>query len=328
MMPTIIGTAGNDHLIGTPSKDTIYGRAGNDQLDGGLGDDALFGEADDDRLYGQAGNDRLFGGTGNDLLDGGIGDDVLNGNVGDDMLFGGEDNDDLRGRLGHDRLFGGTGDDVLKGDDGNDFLDGAEGNDRLLGGDGQDDLRGGLGDDELHGGIGDDYLDAGGGSNVLFGDVGDDVVTAYSQDSIDTGSGDDRVSLLGSDSLAATITFGEGADVLTMEYNGGNQAFAGGGQTTITDFTHGSDHIGALNFAIVDDLGLETVDFTALDSNKDGKVAAGDAGVSFADDTLTIDLGAALTTVASEGRPGFHVTSPIVLSLQGIAELRPDDFVA
>jgi Ca2+-binding RTX toxin-like protein len=265
MMPTIIGTAGNDHLIGTPSKDTIYGRAGNDQLDGGLGDDALFGEADDDRLYGQAGNDRLFGGTGNDLLDGGIGDDVLNGNVGDDMLFGGEDNDDLRGRLGHDRLFG---------------------------------------------------------------DVGDDVVTAYSQDSIDTGSGDDRVSLLGSDSLAATITFGEGADVLTMEYNGGNQAFAGGGQTTITDFTHGSDHIGALNFAIVDDLGLETVDFTALDSNKDGKVAAGDAGVSFADDTLTIDLGAALTTVASEGRPGFHVTSPIVLSLQGIAELRPDDFVA
>ncbi|WP_159712632.1 hypothetical protein, partial [Geminicoccus flavidas] len=106
------------------------------------------------------------------------------------------------------------------------------------------------------------------------------------------------------------------------------QEFAGGGQTTITDFTHGSDRIGALNFAIVDDLGLETLGFAALDSNRDGMIDARDAGVSLADETLAIDLGVALITVASVGRPGFHVEAPIVLNLQGVTDLRPEDFVA
>jgi len=185
-----------------------------------------------------------------------------------------------------------------------------------------------LGNDALHGGDGNDYLDAGGGSNVLYGDFGDDVVTAYSHDRIDTGSGDDRVSLLGSESLDATITFGEGADTLTMEYSGGNQEFAGGGQTTITDFAHGIDQIGALTFVIVDDLGMETLGFDALDSNRDGTIDVHDAGVSLADDTLTLDLGVALTTVASVGRPGFHVEAPIVLNLRGVTDLHQDDFVA
>jgi Ca2+-binding RTX toxin-like protein len=327
-MAKIIGTSGNDDLVGMASKDTIYGRLGDDRLAGAEGNDAIYGEGGDDHLLGQEGDDRVYGGLGNDLLDGGLGDDLLNGNEGDDTLDGGEGDDDLRGRLGNDRLAGGVGNDVLKGDDGDDLLNGDAGDDLLLGGDGQDDLRGGLGDDTLHGGIGNDYLDAGGGTNVLFGEFGDDVVTAYSHDTIDTGSGDDRVSLLGSESLDATITFGEGADTLTMEYSGGNQEFAGGGRTTITDFTHGSDRIGTLNFAIIDDLDLEVLGFPALDSNRDGMVDRLDAGVSLADDTLTIDLGVALTTVASEGRPGFHVESPILLSLQGVTELRPDDFVA
>ncbi|WP_191061178.1 calcium-binding protein [Geminicoccus harenae] len=327
-MATIIGTSGNDDLTGTASKDTIYGRLGDDRLAGAEGNDAIYGEGGDDHLLGQEGDDRVYGGLGNDLLEGGLGDDLLNGNDGDDILDGGEGDDDLRGRVGNDRLSGGAGNDVLKGDDGDDLLNGDVGDDLLLGGDGNDDLRGGLGDDTLHGGIGNDYLDAGGGTNVLSGEFGDDVVTAYSHDTIDTGSGDDRVSLLGSASLDATITFGEGADTLTMDYSGGNQEFAGGGVTTITDFTHGSDRIGTLNFAIIDDMGLETLGFAALDSNRDGMVDARDAGVSLAEDTLTIDLSVALTTVASVGRPGFHVEAPIVLNLQGVTDLRPDDFAA
>ncbi|WP_051329181.1 calcium-binding protein [Geminicoccus roseus] len=327
-MPTITGTPGNDDLVGTSSKDTMYGRDGNDRLAGGMNDDALYGEAGHDMLHGQEGDDRLFGAAGNDILDGGIGDDLLFGNEGDDTLHGGDGQDVLRGRIGQDRLSGGPGDDQLFGNDGDDFLDGGEGNDQLWGGDGWDDLRGGLGDDLLHGGLGDDFLDAGGGTNVVAGEDGDDVVTAYAKDSIDTGSGDDRVSLLGLAGLDATVTFGAGADALTMDYSSGNQEFAGGGQTRITDFTTGSDLIGPLRFAIIDDGGLETVGFAALDSNADGVVGAGDAGVALADQTLTIDLGVALTSLASVGRPGFHVATPIVLQLDGVTELKPADFAA
>lgn len=290
-MATIEGTIGDDRLRGAEEADTVLARAGNDTVHGLDGDDTL-GLAD--------GNDRAFGGLGNDTLMGGEGNDQLDGEDGDDALSGG---------VGNDLLSGGAGDDRLQGHAGN------------------DDLRGGLGNDSLNGGDGDDYLDAGGGSNLLYGGTGNDTMSVYSDDRVSAGEGDDLVQVGGYAGLHATISLGAGADTVAMEYSGGNQDFAGGGWTVVSDFRHGEDRIGALTFIITDDEGVVPIGFDALDSNADGSVDGQDAGVSLEGGGLTIDLAPALVELASEGRPGLEVTDPMILRLAGITLLSGADFV-
>jgi Ca2+-binding RTX toxin-like protein len=289
-MAIILGTLGDDLLDGTDEDDIVLARAGNDTVHGQGGNDVIGLDSGNDIAFGEAGDDAIMGGEGNDQLDGGEGDDSLSGGAGDDRLVGGA------------------------------------GNDRLQGHGGDDDLRGGLGDDQLVGGDGDDYLDGGGGANILYGGAGNDTIAVYSRDQVAAGDGDDLIEIGGYDSLDASISLGRGADSFTMDYSGGNQEFAGGGRTVITDFRHGEDQIGTLRFVITDDDGIETIGLEALDSNADGVVGVGDAGVNLEDGGLTIDLAPALTELASVGRPGFEVTSPMILRLMGVMELSATDF--
>jgi Ca2+-binding RTX toxin-like protein len=129
LVPTIVGTAGNDMLVGTAGDDIIFGLGGNDRIAGmggndiicgGEGDDEISGGAGNDTLYGDGGNDRLSGGDGNDLLFGGAGADMLSGDGGDDIL------DSLDG-AGGDFLVGGnhvTGDICTFTDPGDTILGG------------------------------------------------------------------------------------------------------------------------------------------------------------------------------------------------------------
>jgi len=113
MVPTAVGTEGDDFLFGVPwLNDVIAGLGGNDVLFGQAGDDTLLGGAGNDRLQGDDGNDLLRGGTGNDTLFGGNGDDTLQGGAGDDTLIAGDGNDTLQGGAGSDVLYGGAGNDV------------------------------------------------------------------------------------------------------------------------------------------------------------------------------------------------------------------------
>lgn len=91
MVPTIVGTAGNDVLRGTSGVDVIMGLGGNDTILAGNGEDVICGGEGDDTLQ---------GGNGDDLLLGGFGDDHLLGGNGDDHLIGGPGNDDLRQERG------------------------------------------------------------------------------------------------------------------------------------------------------------------------------------------------------------------------------------
>ncbi|WP_369141000.1 ExeM/NucH family extracellular endonuclease [Modestobacter versicolor] len=86
LVPTIVGTPGDDVIHGGNGVDVVMGLGGDDTLTGGNGDDVLCG------------------GDGNDVIRGGNGDDVLLGGAGDDTLYG--DN-------GSDTLTGGSGTDVL-----------------------------------------------------------------------------------------------------------------------------------------------------------------------------------------------------------------------
>jgi len=55
---------------------TVVGTSGNDTLTGGAGDDVVFGLGGNDTLTDGAGDDRLDGGTGNDVMKGGLGNDT------------------------------------------------------------------------------------------------------------------------------------------------------------------------------------------------------------------------------------------------------------
>lgn len=201
------------------SQHHVIGNVGNDALTAGSGGDYLLGGAGADTLQGGGGNDHLYGqsstgGTdGADRLSGGDGSDYLQGNAGADTLDGGN---------GSDRIFGGADGDLITGGAGNDSVNGNLGNDTISGGNDNDYLRGGQGDDSITGDTGND---------TLSGDVGNDTVSG--------GAGID------------VLTGGSGAD--TFRFAAHDAAFtmssASLASDTITDFEHGSDHIG-LGFAV------------------------------------------------------------------------------
>ena len=89
LLPTLIGTAGDDVLRGTDGPDVVMGLGGADRLLGAQAGDVLCGGAGDDRLSGDNGADRLLGGFGDDVLSGGNGDDRLVGGPGSDVLLQG-----------------------------------------------------------------------------------------------------------------------------------------------------------------------------------------------------------------------------------------------
>jgi uncharacterized protein len=95
LVPTRIGTGGNDVLVGTVGPDVIMGLGGNDVITGAKGEDVVCGGA---------GNDNLAGNDGEDVLSGGFGDDVLDGGKGDDRLVGGPGTDTFAPVSGRDTL--------------------------------------------------------------------------------------------------------------------------------------------------------------------------------------------------------------------------------
>lgn len=138
LVPTIVGTDGDDVLEGTDGADVIHGLGGDDLIlgnggpdviCGGDGRDTLRSGGGPDRVFGDDGNDTLVGEGGDDIMEGGNGRDTLDGGEGDDVLRGNADTDRLLGRSGNDVLSGGSGDDLLKGGGGNDTCDGGGGTD-------------------------------------------------------------------------------------------------------------------------------------------------------------------------------------------------------
>ncbi len=170
----ILGLGGNDTINGLGGNDTICGGDGNDVIRGGFGTDVLYGQDGDDRIFGDADNDTLHGGNGNDVIRGGDGNDTLNGNAGNDTLNGEAGNDTANGGDGSDTINGGDGNDTLRGEAGNDTVNGNAGNDAMSGAAGTDTLRGGAGDDTLFGGDGNDTLYGDSGVDTLRGDAGND----------------------------------------------------------------------------------------------------------------------------------------------------------
>jgi len=124
LVPTIIGTPGNDLINGTNGDDVILARGGNDLINGKNGNDTICAGPGDDLINGNNGNDWISGGGGKDLI---------NGNNGNDTLSGGPGKDLINGHNGNDTILGGGDDDLLKGHGGNDDINGGPGTDLCQG---------------------------------------------------------------------------------------------------------------------------------------------------------------------------------------------------
>jgi Ca2+-binding RTX toxin-like protein len=172
LVPTHVGTLGDDMIHGTPGSDVIVALGGDDVIRGRGGNDVVCGGPGNDRIHGGAGSDRLDGGRGRDQLDGQAENDIVAGGPGNDQLDGGDGRDWLDAQSGNDLIFAGDGDDTVHGRRGHDLVFGGRGNDRLYGGPGNDALFGGPGNDRLHGNAGNDRLVGGRGVDQLRGGPG------------------------------------------------------------------------------------------------------------------------------------------------------------
>ncbi len=207
LLPTIVGTDGDDVIDGTFQDDVIVGLGGNDTIRGGSGsdticggdgDDFIDGQSQDDTIFGEAGNDEIRGADGADTLDGGAGNDVILGQSQPDTIFGGPGNDTITGADGADVIDGGPGDDIITGDSQNDIIQG---------GDGDDDINGGSGDDTLDGGNGVDIVDG-----LWNNDTCDDAETAINCET-ETNNGEDDPVDPGTDTDGDGIPDSEDPDI-------------------------------------------------------------------------------------------------------------------
>ncbi|NNF56576.1 MAG: ExeM/NucH family extracellular endonuclease [Acidimicrobiales bacterium] len=109
LVPTIVGTPGDDVIVGTNKADVIMGLGGDDVINGLNGKDVICGGPGDDEIDGGNGTDLILGGRGNDTISGGNAGDDIRGGSGDDTLYGNNGNDAIDGGAGTDTCDGGLG---------------------------------------------------------------------------------------------------------------------------------------------------------------------------------------------------------------------------
>ncbi|MGE0259096.1 MAG: calcium-binding protein [Alphaproteobacteria bacterium] len=204
-MPTDIryGTSAADTIFGLDVQhdpnvtydEIIYGMGGADTVYAGGGNDWVWGAS------GDASPLHFYGGAGDDVLIGFEGDDVLQGDAGNDVLIGGNGNDGLYGGDGDDQLWGGAGNDYLVGNLGSDVVDGGDGDDTLYG--------------YGYGGLYD--FPSAYEQDTLIGGNGNDIIYAQGKDAVFAGSGDDIISVIDSFGAPGIFDGGDGNDAFHID---------------------------------------------------------------------------------------------------------------
>lgn len=267
------GGAGNDTFSSSALPEST---GGNDTFDGGPGSDTA--------IITDGGTADLAAGTltyasGQKIILIGIENLAAGSQSGDMTLLGDNGPNILTGGFGRNFIAGRGGDDTL-------FAWGVYGNATLDGGDGNDTLRVATGDDTLLGGRGDDLLIPGSGNNTLDGGDGSDTVSYrdhFNGITIDLAGGrathdgfvDTIASIGNAIASPGDDTIIGNANVNRLEGGPGRDTYTGGasgdsfifntpseGGDTITDFAHGSDHIGVARVGF----GLENLSSGTLPS--------------------------------------------------------------
>jgi serralysin len=239
----LVGTRGADVIVALGGDDRIVAKGGDDWICGTAGYDRISPGGGDDQVEGGHGGDTVSYSAGDDVIDGGLSpSDAVDyksspSGVQIDMragvaVFSGNECDRLDGLeyyelTSHaDRFDAGgdgagvyayRGDDVLTGGPGNDYLDGGPGDDRVDGGRGADNLKGGVGVDRLTDLHGRSYIWDGvpkrrdRGGVIRSGPLADELFLYPGRRQVDTGAGDDKLTLRGG-LAGSTVRTGAGDD--------------------------------------------------------------------------------------------------------------------
>jgi Ca2+-binding RTX toxin-like protein len=336
MANVIYGTASGEILVGSNEADIIYGNGGNDVIRGLGGNDTLVGGTGTTFLFGGLGNDIYVitdaASYASEYLGGGI--DTLYTSVSmTDPLANGIENLfnafqggalTLRGNELDNLIVGSQASDTMYGNGGNDTIigsainpsgyHGGEGNDHLIGGAASDGMAGENGNDVLEGrgapgGGLYDFLDGGAGNDtyvltnqtgatfVITDASGIDTITSTISRNLGTYAGIERLTLLGTASIAGIgnasnnlLVGNTGVNLLSglggtdlLRGGSGRDILAGGAQNDTFDFNAvlDSGKTAATRDRIVDfSHGHDKIDLSTIDA-KSG-IAGNQAFVFFA----------------------------------------------
>jgi Ca2+-binding RTX toxin-like protein len=252
------GGHGDDRVLGQPGLDHIGYGAGRDLVDGGVGDDELnLSRASHGVRLAVSSEHAEFGATSvvvrsfstyrltrlSDRFVGSDADETVRANAGDDVVDAG---------AGEDFVYASKGDDRVDGGRGFDFMFGGGGTDRIV------DLHGhsGVADGSQQGGAGIGVVRTGSARDKVFvgpwgrvrvdtGAGRDDVTVDHrlTAANVETGTGDDRVALNGSDySGDVVVRLQSGDDTVgCTESCGGAMVFGGTGVNRLDARTVGID---------------------------------------------------------------------------------------
>lgn len=234
----ITGTGNNDNLTGTVGNDTIDGGRGRDRMEGKAGDDLYIVDNSGDRVDEGAGGgvDTVRTGLGSYKMDRNVENLVLTGTIAH-KATGNELANRITGAAGADTLDGGAGADVMEGAAGNDSYRVDNTGDTIveLAGGGTDSVSAdvsytlGANIENLTLRSSRTAIQATGNdlANVLIGNAESNTISGR--------GGDDRI--VGGRGMDI-LTGGAGADTFVFDTKPGKSNV-----DTITDFTHGVDHL-------------------------------------------------------------------------------------
>ncbi len=276
----LVGDSGDDVLVGGTGNDLLVGD--NDLNPQIIGADMLFGDAGDDELQGGSGNDLLYGGVGSDIYVFNVGDGqdetFEEDRIGDinTIIFGPGLTLEMLTFTPHTAqetlLIQAGADSILVHGFTNNGVNGTGGmqhisvdgfgyslldllglpNGDVIGTSGNDSIRTGNGTNTIYSGAGNDTITANGGSDLLVGGSGHDTYTFNVGDGLDTiqdvatTSEGNRI-VFGVGITAASLTYTQSPDTLTIAYNGAADAIqlVGFNQNTVL----GSLVVSTLEFA-------------------------------------------------------------------------------
>lgn len=250
---TLIGGAGDDDLLGDAGDDVLDGGTGDDKVDGGDGNDtAIGGEGNDTATLG-AGDDTAVAtpDDGDDDYDGGTGRDTYNtsgssANIVTDLTQG----TSTSSETGTDRVVNfedvvsGSGDDDITGTDGANTVTAGAGDDTANTGGGDDTIIATVddGDDTYDGGAGSDTYDTSATSadadidmsagTANSSEIGDDTITSV--ENVVSGAGDDTITgsdagnVVDSGAGDDTVSLGAGDDTVIASVGDGDDCYDGG----------------------------------------------------------------------------------------------------
>ena len=225
----LVRAQGNDTIVSSTGNDTVYASSPLHDEAGSTGR-LTFVSAGYSTVTGGGEAMTVFGGSG--------GGNVVRGGAGlTEFIGGGGSGSDFIGGQGAEIVFGGTGGDTISGGAAGGFICGANAATTISGSTGNSTITAGNGNTVLLNGAASNLVAAGSGNVTLVGGGSTGNNSVFGGGGTDLLAGGAGADFFRAGTGTATMTGGGGADLFAFDHA------SGGGNTVITDFQNGIDHL-------------------------------------------------------------------------------------